>query len=87
LYLASIYRLFQYFVVKSMPLQWGNIRCSTCVGSHLNPRWARICLLRIIPPAGEYLRGKCHCTFDLLFDWFLIRCVTPDIFVFICKTD
>ncbi len=36
----------------------------------------------------EHLRGKYHCTIDLLFDWFGISCLTNDnFFVFICKTD
>jgi hypothetical protein len=30
----------------------------------------------------EYLRGKYHCTVDLLFDWFGISCVTTDNFCF-----
>ncbi len=28
------------------------------------------------------LKGEYHCTFDLLFDWFGIRCMTPDNFCF-----
>ncbi len=28
----------------------------------------------------EYLRGKYHCTIDLLFDWFGISCMTTDNF-------
>jgi hypothetical protein len=28
----------------------------------------------------EYLRGKYHCTVDLLFDWFGISCMTTDNF-------
>ncbi len=28
------------------------------------------------------LKGKCHCTVDLLFDWFGISCMTIDIFLF-----
>ncbi len=35
----------------------------------------------------EYIRGKYHCTVDLLFDWFGISCMTTDNFLFICKTD
>jgi hypothetical protein len=35
----------------------------------------------------EYLRGKYHCTVDLLFVWFGISCMTTDNFVFIFKTD
>jgi hypothetical protein len=38
-----------------------------------------ICLSR------EYKRGKYHCTVELLFDWFVISCMTPEIFLFICK--
>ncbi len=30
----------------------------------------------------EYLRGKYHCTIDLLFDWFEISCMTADNFGF-----
>jgi hypothetical protein len=30
----------------------------------------------------EYLRGKYHCTADLLFDWFGISCMTTDNFCF-----
>ncbi len=30
----------------------------------------------------EYLRGKYHCTIDLLLDWFGISCVTTDNFCF-----
>ncbi len=30
----------------------------------------------------EYLRGKYHCTVDLLFDWFGISCMTTDNFCF-----
>jgi hypothetical protein len=30
----------------------------------------------------EYLRGKYHCTVDLLFNWFGISCVTTDNFCF-----
>jgi hypothetical protein len=30
----------------------------------------------------EYLRGKYHCTVDLLFDWFGISCMTIDNFCF-----
>jgi hypothetical protein len=30
----------------------------------------------------EYLRGKYHCTIDLLFDWFGISCMTTDNFCF-----
>ncbi len=30
----------------------------------------------------EYLRGKYHCTIDLLFDWFRISCMTTDKFCF-----
>jgi hypothetical protein len=30
----------------------------------------------------EYLRGKYHCTVDLLFDWFVISCMTTDNFRF-----
>ncbi len=30
----------------------------------------------------EYLRGKYHCTIDLLFDWFGISCMTTEIFCF-----
>ncbi len=33
------------------------------------------------------LRGKYHCTVDRLFDWFGIKHMTTEIFVFICKTD
>jgi hypothetical protein len=29
-----------------------------------------------------YLRGKYHCTVDLLFDWFGISCMTADNFCF-----
>ncbi len=28
----------------------------------------------------EYLKGKYHCTIDLLFDWFGISCMTTDNF-------
>jgi hypothetical protein len=31
---------------------------------------------------SEYLKGKYHCTVDLLFDWFGIRFMTTDIFCF-----
>jgi hypothetical protein len=30
----------------------------------------------------EYKRGKCHCTINLLFDWFGISCTTNDNFCF-----
>jgi hypothetical protein len=30
----------------------------------------------------EDLRGKYHCTIDLLFDWFGISCMTTDNFCF-----
>jgi hypothetical protein len=30
----------------------------------------------------ENLRGKYHCTVDLLYDWFVISCMTIDIFCF-----
>ncbi len=30
----------------------------------------------------EYLRGKYHCTIDLLFDWFGISCMPTDYFCF-----
>jgi len=30
----------------------------------------------------EYLKGKYHCTTDLLFDWFSISCLTTEIFCF-----
>jgi hypothetical protein len=33
-------------------------------------------------PGREYLRGKYHCTVDLLFDWFGISCMTTDNFCF-----
>ena len=34
------------------------------------------------------LKGKYHCTVDLLFDWLGMSCMTTDnFFVFICKTD
>jgi hypothetical protein len=33
------------------------------------------------------LKGKYHCTVDLLFDWFGISCMTADNFCYICKTD
>jgi hypothetical protein len=31
-----------------------------------------------ISRSREYLRGKYHCTVDLLFDWFEISCMTTD---------
>ncbi len=33
------------------------------------------------------LKGKYHCTIDLLFDWFGISCMITDYFGFICKAD
>jgi len=30
----------------------------------------------------EYFREKCHCTVDLLLDWFGISCMTTDNFCF-----
>ena len=34
------------------------------------------------PSSREYLRGKYHCTIDLLLDWFGISCMTTDNFCF-----
>jgi hypothetical protein len=34
-------------------------------------------------PEREYLRGKYHCTIDLLFDWFGISCMTTRQFLFL----
>jgi hypothetical protein len=31
----------------------------------------------------EYLRDKYHCAIDLLFDWFVINCMTTDNFCFL----
>jgi hypothetical protein len=33
----------------------------------------------------EYLRGKYHCTVDLLFDWLGISCMTTDNFLLFVK--
>jgi hypothetical protein len=43
---------------------------------------------KVMASSREYKRGKYHCTFDLLFDWFGISCMNTDmtVFVFICKT-
>jgi hypothetical protein len=35
-----------------------------------------------MPLTREYLRGKYHCTVDLLFDWFGISCMTTNNFCF-----
>jgi hypothetical protein len=35
-----------------------------------------------LPGTREYLRGKYHCTIELLFDWFGISCMTTDNFCF-----
>jgi hypothetical protein len=35
-----------------------------------------------VTSSREYLRGKYHCTVDLLFDWFGISCMTTDNFCF-----
>jgi hypothetical protein len=37
---------------------------------------------KIITEIMEYLKGKYHCTIDLLIDWFGIGCVTTDNFCF-----
>jgi hypothetical protein len=42
---------------------------------------------RVRIQTGNTKGGKYHFTSDLLFDWFVISCVTTDNFVFICKTD
>jgi hypothetical protein len=36
----------------------------------------------IVSLIREYLRGKYHCTIDLLFDWLGISCMTTDNFCF-----
>jgi hypothetical protein len=39
---------------------------------------SRTVLLKVEYLNGEYLRGKYHCTVDLLFDWFGISCITTN---------
>ncbi len=41
-----------------------------------------VTLLCYLSLTREYLRGKYHCTVDLLFDWFGISCVITDNFCF-----
>jgi hypothetical protein len=41
-----------------------------------------ISMIAVNCPCREYLRGKYHCTVDLLFDWFGISCITIDNFCF-----
>ena len=38
--------------------------------------------LTLVSWVREYLRGKYHCTIDLLFDWFGISCISTDNFCF-----
>ncbi len=55
------------------------------LNSNLNPKLNNFQYRSFLWPAPltlsrEYLRGKYHCTIDILFDWFGIRCMTTDNF-------